>query len=317
MQNIYPSNQPSSANKVWLKKSENFFHAELDLINSSYKMLMYREGFNHPNTYYSKKKNFEEAQDKEYLMLSMIERFIGRSNCFFRKFDQKNGKTYSPATMIEFWRIFQDDTEERLVLRMFHPTKNIIPFELFDYLKDNERVKIKLYQYYELLRVGKTEAIGASKPRRLESDELNDFSWKKIPLEDFAKHLAHLYTKYPSRGRIDIYKEAYMKNNYSTETASLQKQANQQRCSVEIKPVNEAFGIWAKCLEFICTNIEENAYRTWFLPIIPIKIEGNKLVLQLPSIFFYHWIEENYVDLMRKVLDHSIGKEGELEYQVS
>ena len=132
--NTHPNNL---AKQFSLKKSVNFLNAELDLINSSYKMLMYREGFSHPNTYYSKKKHFAEPQDKEYLMLSMIERFIGRNNCFFRKHDQLNGKTYSPATMIEFWRIFQDDTEERLVLRMFHPTTNVLSYEVFDYLIDN------------------------------------------------------------------------------------------------------------------------------------------------------------------------------------
>lgn len=294
------------------RKPENFLNAELDAISSSYKMLMYREGFSYPNTYYSKKKEFDEPQDKEYLMLSMIERFIGRNNCFFRKYDQSNGKTYSPATLIEFWRIFQDDTEERLVLRMFHPTKNIIPFEVFDYLRENEGVKMKLYKYYELMRVGKTDAIGVTRPRRLQKDELTDFFWKKMPLEDFSKHLAHLYSKYPLRGRIDIYKEAYMKHNYPSEKKAMPQQVNSNTL-IEIKP-NKVLAIWAKCLEFICSNVEENAFRTWFLPIIPIKLEGNKLTLRLPSLFVYHWIEENYVELMRKTLDQTIGYDAVLEY---
>lgn len=38
----YPKNLPKPS---YPKKSENFLNAELDLINSSYKMLMYREGF--------------------------------------------------------------------------------------------------------------------------------------------------------------------------------------------------------------------------------------------------------------------------------
>jgi hypothetical protein len=309
--NTYPKNlsKPSFSEK---KKPENFLNAELDLINSSYKMLMYREGFSHPNTYYSKKKHFAEPQDKEYLMLSMIERFVGRSNCFFRKPDQSNGKTYSPATLIEFWRIFQDDTEERLVLRMFHPTKNILSYELFDYLLDNFQVKMKLNSYYELMRVGKTEAIGASKPRSLEQDELTDFTWKKMTQQDFARHLAHLYAKYPTRGRIDIYKATYQKNHFYEVTPQIED-ASQATISAELSHKNMLI-IWAKCLEFICQNVEENAFRTWFLPIIPIKLENKKLVLQLPSSFFYDWIEENYVDLLRKTLDQTIGQDAILEY---
>lgn len=308
--NTYPKNLPQPS---YPKKSENFLNAELDLINSSYKMLMYREGFPHPNTYYSKKKHFAEPQDKEYLLLSMIERFVGRNNCFFRKHDQLNGKTYSPATMIEFWRIFQDDTQERLVLRMFHPINNVLSYELFDYLLENFQVQSKLNLYYELMRVGKTEAIGTSKPRCLEQDELTDFTWKKMTKQDFAKHLAHLYAKYPSRGRIDIYKDAYM-NKYFYEESSINK--NSKLKSFEQQADKNLIRVWAKCLKFICSNIEENAYYTWFLPIIPLKLENNKLTLQLPSTFFYHWIEENYVDLLRKTIDQHIGQDTILEYIV-
>jgi hypothetical protein len=307
--NIHPKNMRQSSPK---QKSENFLNAELDLISSSYKMLMYREGFSHPNTYYSKKKHFAEPQDKEYLMLSMIERFVGRSNCFFRKHDQLNGKTYSPATMIEFWRIFQDDTEERLVLRMFHPTKNVLAYELFDYLLENFHVKMQLNLYYELMRVGKTEAIGASKPRCLEQDELSDFTWKKMTKQDFAKHLSHLYSKYPCRGRIDIYKDTYMKNHFYEEITPIEK--TNQLPVIDEQANKNMLGIWAKCLETIYSNVEESAFQTWFIPIIPVKLEGNQLILQLPSIFFYHWIEENYVDLLRKALDNSIGKSGEIGY---
>ena len=309
--NTYPKNL---TNPSYPKKSENFLNAELDLINSSYKMLMYREGFSHPNTYYSKKKHFAEPQDKEYLMLSMIERFVGRNNCFFRKHDQLNGKTYSPATMIEFWRIFNDDTEERLVLRMFHPTNNILSYEVFDYLLENFQVKSRLNLYYELMRVGKTEAIGISKPRSLEQDELTDFTWKKMPKQDFAKHVAHLYTKYPTRGRIDIYKETYMKKHFYEE--KLLTENNKQSIVTDEHFNKSVMKIWAKCLEFICSNVDETAFQTWFLPILPIKLENKKLTLQLPSTFFYHWIEENYVDLLRKTIDHHIGQDTVLEYIV-
>ena len=74
--------------------------------------------------------------------------------------------------------------------------------------------------------------------------------------------------------------------------------------------------VWAKCLEFICSNVDENAFQTWFLPIIPLKLDNNRLTLQLPSTFFYHWIEENYVDLLRKTIDQHIGQDTTLEYIV-
>jgi hypothetical protein len=244
----------------------------------------------------------------------MIERFVGRNNCFFRKHDQLNGKTYSPATMIEFWRIFNDDNEERLILRMFHPTNNILSYEVFDYLLENFQVKSRLNLYYELMRVGKTEAIGVSKPRSLEQDELNDFTWNKMTKQEFAKHIAHLYSKYPSRGRIDIYKETYMKRCFYEEKL-LTDNSNQSEI-VDERINKNAMKVWAKCLEFIGSNVDESAFQTWFLPILPLKLENNRLTLQLPSTFFYHWIEENYVDLLRKTIDIHIGQDTFLEYIV-
>ena len=316
---------PKTAIKPAYSKPVNFLQAELDATNSTYKMLMYREGFSHPNTYYSKKKDFAEPDDKQYLMLSMIERFIGRNNCFFRKPDVVNGKTYSPVTMIEFWRIFQDDTQDKLILRMFHPTQNTIPFKLYDYLVHNEVVKRKLLNYYELLRVGKTEAIGGSKARKLVIDEEKDFSWEKMPIDDFAIHLAHLYSKYPSRGRIDIYKDAYMARNYATPNLSPKSPSMNTNVASIATPIQNTVkptaqpskninSVWAMCLEFICMNVPESAFKTWFIPISPIKIEADTLVLKLPSEFFYNWIEENYVDIMRKALDKSLGKQSKLEY---
>jgi hypothetical protein len=318
-------NYQKSDQNVLIKKSENFLFAELDVLNSSYKMLMYREGFSHPNTYYSKKKDFNEPDDKEYLMLSMIERFIGRNNCFFRKFEQTNGKTYSPATLIEFWRIFQDDTEERLVLRMYHPTKNMISFELFDYMEVNESVKMRLIKYYELMRLGKTDAIGKSKARCLEQDELKDFFWLKVPLPAFAKHIAHLYSKYPSRGRIDIYKETYLLRHYPEQPiqSSIKQPTVIQPSIAEVSVVSvinkptEVSTIWAKCLQFIGSKVNQDAFCTWFIPIIPIKLEGNKLCLQLPSMFFYEQLEENYITILEEMLDDILGQGGQLEYKIT
>jgi hypothetical protein len=164
------------------------------------------------------------------------------------------------------------------------------------------------------MRVGKTEAIGVSKPRSLEQDELNDFTWNKMTKQEFAKHIAHLYSKYPSRGRIDIYKETYMKRCFYEEKL-LTDNSNQSEI-VDERINKNAMKVWAKCLEFIGSNVDENAFQTWFLPILPLKLENNKLTLQLPSTFFYHWIEENYVDLLRKTIDIHIGQDTFLEYIV-
>ena len=74
--------------------------------------------------------------------------------------------------------------------------------------------------------------------------------------------------------------------------------------------------VWQNCLKMIRESISEQSYKTWFEPIIPAKLDGKKLTIQVPSQFFYEWLEENYVHLLRKSLDYAIGRDGMLEYSI-
>jgi len=61
--------------------------------------------------------------------------------------------------------------------------------------------------------------------------------------------------------------------------------------------------VWNNCLTFIKDNIQPQAYKTWFEPIKPIKYENNVLSVQVPSKFFYEWLEEHYVKLLKLALN--------------
>jgi chromosomal replication initiator protein len=74
--------------------------------------------------------------------------------------------------------------------------------------------------------------------------------------------------------------------------------------------------VWRKCLEIIRDNIPPQSYKTWFEPIIPLKLDHNVLTIQVPSQFFYEWIEENYVNLLRNTLRHFLGPDAKLEYSI-
>ncbi|MFN3848235.1 MAG: chromosomal replication initiator protein DnaA [Spirosomataceae bacterium] len=74
--------------------------------------------------------------------------------------------------------------------------------------------------------------------------------------------------------------------------------------------------VWQNCLKIIRENISEQSYKTWFEPIVAAKLDGKKLTIQVPSQFFYEWLEENYVHLLRKALDYAIGRDGLLEYSI-
>ena len=50
---------------------------------------------------------------------------------------------------------------------------------------------------------------------------------------------------------------------------------------------NTAESVWRNCLSFIKDNIQSQAYKTWFEPIIAVKLSENSLSIQVPSKFFF------------------------------
>jgi chromosomal replication initiator protein len=74
--------------------------------------------------------------------------------------------------------------------------------------------------------------------------------------------------------------------------------------------------VWQNCLQVIRDNISYQAYKTWFEPINPVRLENNVLTIQVPSQFFYEWIEEHYIHLLRKTIRQELGKSGQLEYNI-
>jgi chromosomal replication initiator protein len=74
--------------------------------------------------------------------------------------------------------------------------------------------------------------------------------------------------------------------------------------------------VWNNCLRLIRDSIGEQSYNTWFAPIVPHGLENNVLTIQVPSQFFYEWLEENYVHLLKQAIDTELGPQGKLQYSV-
>ncbi|HTF04526.1 MAG TPA: chromosomal replication initiator protein DnaA, partial [Bacteroidia bacterium] len=74
--------------------------------------------------------------------------------------------------------------------------------------------------------------------------------------------------------------------------------------------------IWDSCLNIIRDNVSAQSYKTWFEPIKPLKLNGNILTIQVPSQFFYEWLEEHYITLLKKTIRKELGTEGKLEYSI-
>lgn len=74
--------------------------------------------------------------------------------------------------------------------------------------------------------------------------------------------------------------------------------------------------VWSNCLKVIKDNVSSQSYRTWFEPIHPVSLHDQVLTIQVPSQFFYEWLEEHYVSLLRKTIKRELGKDAKLEYQI-
>ncbi len=80
--------------------------------------------------------------------------------------------------------------------------------------------------------------------------------------------------------------------------------------------IKDYTGVWDMCLHTIKKSINDQNFKTWFEPIKPVKLESSSLTIQVPNKFFYEWLEENYVSLLKKTIRETLGDKGRLEYQI-
>ena len=78
--------------------------------------------------------------------------------------------------------------------------------------------------------------------------------------------------------------------------------------------------VWTECLGIIRDNISRQSFRTWFEPLRAVGLEEadgeTKLTVQLPSRFYYEWLEEHYFGLLRKTITKVLGPGGRLYYDI-
>ncbi|WP_339607506.1 chromosomal replication initiator protein DnaA [uncultured Roseivirga sp.] len=80
--------------------------------------------------------------------------------------------------------------------------------------------------------------------------------------------------------------------------------------------VKDCVSVWEDCLRFIRSQVGDQSFKTWFEPIAPLKLHEGILTIQVPSQFFYEYLEEHYVQLLRQVIHTELGSNGRLEYSV-
>ena len=76
--------------------------------------------------------------------------------------------------------------------------------------------------------------------------------------------------------------------------------------------INDYRLVWDRCLSIIRDNVPSISFKTWFEPIVPVNLDVEVLTIQVPSPFFYEYLEEQYIDLLRKTLRKELGQGAKL-----
>nr|MBS0037304.1 chromosomal replication initiator protein DnaA [Saprospiraceae bacterium] len=74
--------------------------------------------------------------------------------------------------------------------------------------------------------------------------------------------------------------------------------------------------LWDSCLENIRGSVSERVFKTWFKPIVPLALNQNVLTVQLPNEFFYDFLEEHYVEVLKSTIKGELGPRARLEYKI-
>lgn len=90
-----------------------------------------------------------------------------------------------------------------------------------------------------------------------------------------------------------------------------------QQTLVSQSDVEQARIAWLACLGIVKDSVNSQSFKTWFEPIVPLHLRNGKLNIQVPSQFFYDWVEEHYYNLISSALTKILGKGASLEYQIS
>lgn len=93
-----------------------------------------------------------------------------------------------------------------------------------------------------------------------------------------------------------------------------------QGCFAEPTKMNvvtqDSYAVWENCLRTIRSSIGNQSYKTWFEPIKAVQLDGNVLTIQVPNKFFYEWLEEHYIGLLKATIKKELGEKAKLEYQI-
>jgi len=75
--------------------------------------------------------------------------------------------------------------------------------------------------------------------------------------------------------------------------------------------------VWDACLAEIQSKVTSLSFKTWFQPMVPLRLKQNQLTVQVPSQFFYDWVEQHYNALIRQTITDVLGDDAQLYYSIA
>ncbi len=75
--------------------------------------------------------------------------------------------------------------------------------------------------------------------------------------------------------------------------------------------------VWQRCMDLIQGQITSLGFKTWFQPMVPMKLVEKEITVQVPSQFFYDWVDQHYNALIRETITSVLGQDAKLYYSIA
>lgn len=75
--------------------------------------------------------------------------------------------------------------------------------------------------------------------------------------------------------------------------------------------------VWGECMRVIENIIGSQKFERWFKPLKPVSLQNSTITIEVPSDFYRKYLEEVYLDVLKKTLKRVIGPDARLVYKVS
>lgn len=81
----------------------------------------------------------------------------------------------------------------------------------------------------------------------------------------------------------------------------------------KVQDLKDIDKIWNTALKIIRDNVDASSYKVWFENIQPNSITETSITLNVPSQFFYEWLEEHYSKLLHFAVDKAFDNGNEID----